>query len=743
MTPRARVSSKDAAASASAPSQGAGLPAPLVAFGLIGLSLYIAAMTLFKMSNNDIWIHLKTGELILANGWVPINDPYSFVASDREYVAHEWLAGVVFYLVYSAGGVVGLIYFKAAVLAAACGFMYATARLLRARLSVILPAFGCVLYVATARYLERPHIFSYMMAPLYMYLLFRYRERGRDRRWLYAILPIHVLWTNLHGGWLIGIALITTFALGETLSLARARWLGVGGETAPSASDIRFLWLLVPGCIAATLVNPYGYRFLTYPFEVFNQKVIMETIYEWQPPYAASYNTSTMFFFFLLQTGFLCAAFFRLHRDRTRSRGGGETLASPNYVISGALLIVFLLLAVFWFERPATHWTPPNVRLLLQSILALFSLFTILNLRSVDFTQAGIFALYFLMSLRHNRGVTDAAMGTFPILAAACSGFLEARSRGPAQAKQTEPKRAAPRPAEESVASAKGVDRSRPAAVITGSILLLGISAHATLFNYYYDFHGSGREKGFGIASNMPVCAVDFIKRNGITGNAFVSYAMGAMLIHRMYPQVKVSMDSRDNYGEELYKEFVNAQRSLPGMRDYLKRRWVDFFLLGHRDRNPAVFDPLESTGEWVPVYYDDRNFILLRSTPATEALIERFGYKALRPTTGGPMTVDSSNVATVLEEAERTVENCRQSAFGYYYKTRALLFLGRNEEALATSRQVLSIDPDSYIAYGDMAAAYAAMRQRDEAIEMFQRALDINPGFSQAREGLKQLRGF
>ena len=62
-------------------------------------------MTIFKMSNNDIWIHLKTGEIILETWQVPDNDPYSFTASDRDYVAHEWLSGVIFYLFYAAAGV--------------------------------------------------------------------------------------------------------------------------------------------------------------------------------------------------------------------------------------------------------------------------------------------------------------------------------------------------------------------------------------------------------------------------------------------------------------------------------------------------------------------------------------------------------------------------------------------------------------------------------------------------------------
>jgi len=157
MPPRDRPPEKPRSpAGAAALAAPAPLSRPLLAAGLVSLAVYVAVMTLFKMSNNDIWIHLKTGEYVLTHGWVPIKDPYSFIAADHDYVAHEWLAGVLFYLVYAPFGVPGLIFFKAGILAASNASLYAAARALRSRLSVILPAFACLLYIASARYLERP-----------------------------------------------------------------------------------------------------------------------------------------------------------------------------------------------------------------------------------------------------------------------------------------------------------------------------------------------------------------------------------------------------------------------------------------------------------------------------------------------------------------------------------------------------------------------------------------------------------
>jgi tetratricopeptide (TPR) repeat protein len=237
---------------------------------------------------------------------------------------------------------------------------------------------------------------------------------------------------------------------------------------------------------------------------------------------------------------------------------------------------------------------------------------------------------------------------------------------------------------------------------------------------------------------------VDFVARNHITGHAFVSYAFAAMLIHRMYPEVKVNMDSRnDVYGEDLYREYLSALRSPEGMRIYLERHPIDFFIMGYGDRLPATFDYLQSTGDWAPIYYDDRSFILLRRRPENQDLIRKLEYKVLRPSVIGSLEINASNSQQIVEEAERCEADCPKALLPYYFESKALLMLGRGEQALATSRKVLEMDPDNILAYADLGLVYAAMGNNEKAIEMYQEALKINPDFSAAAENIRKLRGF
>jgi hypothetical protein len=523
----------------------------------ISLLVCIAALSVNPIENNDIFIHLKTGEYVLQHGSVPVHDPYSFTASDRDYVAHEWLAGVLFHLVHRAFGIAGLILFKTAIVAAAYALLLAATARAGASLPVALCALVPVLFLSSARWVERPHVFSYLLTALYLWLFFRYRE-DRDPRWLYLVVPADVLWTNLHGGFVAGLALLVVLAMGETALHVRDR--RVDEPILPR--HLAILILLVPACIAASLLNPYGARALTFPFELTSLAVFMQRVYEWQPPYHQSYNGSTMFVVFVAYLGALLGAFFLRYRQRR---------IDALFVVAAATLVV-VLLALRFGGSPETY-RPAIVAGLLYALLALFCIFTILHLRRVDLTLAGLVVFFLLLSFRHNRAVTDAALGTFPVLAVCLTSLL---GRG---------------------------SRLEKRALLAGSAALLLVAGAVSIGGYPYDFAGSKKRIGLGIAPGLPTCAVEFMAREHLSGNAFVSYSDGAMVIGRLYPEVRVNIDSRnDVYGEERYREYLDSLGSADAMDAYLARHAVDFFLLPYEFRVPEVFDALERSGTWAPV---------------------------------------------------------------------------------------------------------------------------------------------
>lgn len=679
---------------------------------LLALGLLIAALTIYRMSNNDIWIHLKTGENIVRTWQVPDKDPYSFTASDHDYVAHEWLSGVLFYLVYAAAGVNGLIFFKSAVIYATCAALWMACRFRRDDPIILFPCFTLMLFIGSARFLERPHIFSYLFAALYLMCYFGWREGGRRRAWLYAIPLLHVVWTNLHGGHYQGIFLLVMLAAAEAIMLARARWLGLARQDASAPAEVGIVCLLPVASWLMGLVNPYGYRLLTFPFELTGQEIFMRGIYEWQSALFPSYNLSSMFLYYIIWIAVLFGSFL-LVRGHAELRGGlRETAWSLNLVL-GALWLLFVQQLSSVYQNPAVPSILEKREWLWYGVVALF---LAANLHRLEFHHAGIVALFFALSLRHNRAVTDAAVATLPTLSHNLNGIV---------------RRLAPR--------GRGADtRTRAILLAALAVTMAGLAAYTFRYSYAFGFKPvNKRETGLGIASNMPTGAVDYIQRNRITGRAFPSYNAAAMLIHRMWPEVTVSMDSRnDVYGEALYREYVAALAGGPALEAYLKKWQIDFLLITYgQDRGAAFFRTLDESPDWALVYFDDRSVVYLRNIPRFQAIIQRDRFELINPAAPGSVEVRPEDAARWLAEAERAEAAAPGSWVARQYRSKSLIALNRLDEAETLLRKILQEDDRAFYAWADLGFIHLMRNQPREAAEAFNRCLELRPDYPPCRQ--------
>ena len=78
---------------------------------------------------------------------------------------------------------------------------------------------------SSVHWLARPHLFTLLFAVVFYGVLERVREgRGRiGRLACLALLPVAtILWTNLHGGFFVGILMIMAYAAGDALKAALA-----------------------------------------------------------------------------------------------------------------------------------------------------------------------------------------------------------------------------------------------------------------------------------------------------------------------------------------------------------------------------------------------------------------------------------------------------------------------------------------------------------------------------------------
>jgi hypothetical protein len=182
----------------------------------------------------DTYWHLASGKWMVDHGALLRADVFSSTVSGQPYSVGEWLGQIVLYVAYLAGGWTGLVILRG-LLVAVCAF-YLTRVALRGGAPVIIavPVTCLALLLSEIVWTDRPHLFTLALFPLMLDLLLTARS-GRQNV-LLAVPPLILLWTNLHGGYAIGLALVGIFTL-EALVMRR-NWVAfaITASTAFAAS---------------------------------------------------------------------------------------------------------------------------------------------------------------------------------------------------------------------------------------------------------------------------------------------------------------------------------------------------------------------------------------------------------------------------------------------------------------------------------------------------------------------------
>jgi hypothetical protein len=130
-------------------------------------------------------------------------------------------------------------------------------------------------WLATVSFGPRTLLGGWICLIAELFLLEQFK-RGKD--WLWCLVPLFILWANLHGSWLIGMVLFWTFCACGLVSGAWGRL-----EATPwTESQFRRLALVGGFSVAGLFLNPYTYHMVFYPFNVaFQQKLNVGHIEEW------------------------------------------------------------------------------------------------------------------------------------------------------------------------------------------------------------------------------------------------------------------------------------------------------------------------------------------------------------------------------------------------------------------------------------------------------------------------------
>jgi hypothetical protein len=247
------------------------LPSP-VAILALGLGGVMFAITVAKgVQDPDYFWHVTAGQLIAETGRVPSADPFSFTWLGQPWTPHEWLSELLIYWLVAALGRIGALVVFGFAPVAIFGILAAAlsrqgARALAIGLPFALGAFVLIGYVTL-----RPQAVSWLLLAALAWFLLEARP-DHPRRML-LLVPLFVLWANLHGLYVVGLGVVGVYTL-----------FTLAGRT-PMSPARGWVLVALAGVIGASMVTPAGPIGILYPLRyVDSGDWGLANIQEWQSP---------------------------------------------------------------------------------------------------------------------------------------------------------------------------------------------------------------------------------------------------------------------------------------------------------------------------------------------------------------------------------------------------------------------------------------------------------------------------
>ena len=125
--------------------------------------------------------------------------------------------------------------------------------------------------------------------------------------------------------------------------------------------------------------------------------------------------------------------------------------------------------------------------------------------------------------------------------------------------------------------------------------------------------------------------AVDFLKREPITGNMFNDDEFGDYMIFTAWPQYRVFMDGRsDMYGKKIGNDYLRVANVQPDWKEILQKYSISWVVFG---TDSALTAALQDQSDWRAVYSDRVATIFVKRDAPHAALLDK--YSAVRPAFG------------------------------------------------------------------------------------------------------------
>jgi hypothetical protein len=226
------------------------------------------------LSDADTGWHIRTGQYIIARHSVPVTDLFSFSKPHDAWFAWEWLTDVLYGALFGWTGLKAIVLLSGLIISAT--FTILLRHLLWRGVNLFI-AIGLTLICTSAaavHFHARPHLFTLLFLVTTLWMVDK--DRRSHTRSIWLLIPLMVLWTNVHGGFLVMIAVLGLLTAGTAVEVwLFERW------------RIKDVWRyggLTLACALVTVINPYGLGLHRHLLEYLRSDWIRNMVMEFHSP---------------------------------------------------------------------------------------------------------------------------------------------------------------------------------------------------------------------------------------------------------------------------------------------------------------------------------------------------------------------------------------------------------------------------------------------------------------------------
>lgn len=241
------------------------------------IGVFIAS--LFRPYDADLGWHLKYGEYFFKTGQILRNNIFSSEMPNFSWVNSSWGTDLISFSAYSLLGFFGLS-FLGAVVVTLTFFFFSQAFRLQLWVQAII--FPLLVYFETP--LNQVSFRGQQMSLLFLgVLLFLLSKHKENKKFLYSIPLLFLVWANVHGQFLLGLAVLFLYILfSATGTLIEKK------DIVQSLSEQKKLVIVFLTSLVGVIIHPFGLGVYEESLKHFNNP-LQKDIIEWNPIEVDSY----------------------------------------------------------------------------------------------------------------------------------------------------------------------------------------------------------------------------------------------------------------------------------------------------------------------------------------------------------------------------------------------------------------------------------------------------------------------